>query len=203
MTTSSDFPTQNAYQTGHQGGVEDAFVARLNSAGNALVYSTYLGDSGNGVGNGIAVDSSGYAYVTGYADADDFPTTPDAYQVTHQGGYDAFVAKIDTAASGNTSLVYSTYFGSSDSESGQDIAVDSSGCAYVTGSVGEGDNFPTRNALQTTYGGSNADAFLAKIDTTRSGDDCLVYSTYLGGDAEDRGLGIAVESGYAYITGTT
>jgi uncharacterized repeat protein (TIGR01451 family)/uncharacterized repeat protein (TIGR02543 family) len=160
-------------------------------------YSTYLGGSGNDYGQGIAVDGSGNAYVTGYTLSADFPTL-NQYQ-TDQTGTDVFVTKIDTAKSGNASLVYSTYLGGNDEDIGNGIAVDSGGNAYVTGFTWS-TNFPTLNQYQTNQAG--VDVFVTKIDTTKSGNASLVYSTYLGGNQADEGYGIAVDgSGNAYVSG--
>ncbi|MBN2135140.1 MAG: SBBP repeat-containing protein [Acidobacteria bacterium] len=188
-TGSSDFPTLNQYQT-EQGGY-DAFVTKLSSEGSTLIYSTYLGGSNWDYGYGIAVDSSGAAYITGYTWSSDFPTL-NQYQ-THQKSTDAFVTKL--APAGN-SLVYSTYLGGSDDDLGRTIAVDSSGAAYITGYTWSAD-FPTLNQY-LTYQGSY-DAFVTKLSSEGS---TLVYSTYLGGSDEDYGYKIAVDSsGAAYITG--
>ena len=163
-----------------------------------LIYSTYLGGSGSDSGMGIAVDTSGNAYMTGQANSTNFPTM-NPLQPANAGGLignDVFVAKLNPA--GNA-LLYSTYLGGSGDDSGQGIAVDSVGNAYVTG-LTFSTGFPTMNPLQPTYGG-NGDAFVAKISPTGS---ALVYSTYLGGSGEDQGSGIAVDiSGNAYISGST
>jgi hypothetical protein len=195
-TGSDDFPTQNPYQ-GYQGPQDysDVFVAKLSAAGNSLIYSTYLGGSGNDIGYGIAVDSSGCAYVTGYTNSDDFPTQ-NPYQDTLQGDRDAFVTKL--SAAGN-SLVYSTYLGGTSEEYGYGIAVDSSGYAYVTGTT-YSDDFPTQNPYQDTLQGDR-DAFVTKLSAAGNS---LAYSTYLGGTSGDYGYGIAVDSsGCAYVTGDT
>ena len=197
-TISTDFPTMNPFQPIY-GGNEDAFVAKLNPTGSALVYSTYLGGSGLDQGNGIAVDSSGNAYVTGYTGSTDFPTMTPLQPANSSGGdYDAFVAKLNPTGS---ALVYSTYLGGSGWDFGQGIAVDSSGNAYVTGTT-QSTDFPTKNPLQQANGaGDGQNAFVAKLNTTGS---ALVYSTYLGGSAGDEGLGIAVDSSAnAYVTGYT
>ena len=198
-TTSVNFPTTvGTYQTTAGGGIYDAFVSKLNAAGSALVYSTYLGGSGSDVGSGIAVDSSGNTYVTGQTDSANFPTTAGAYQTTAGGGiYDVFVSKLNPAGSG---LLYSTYLGGSGFDGGYGIAVDNSGSTYVTGQT-DSANFPTTvGAYQTTFGGIY-DAFVSKLNATGSG---LTYSTYLGGSGSDQGGGIALDSsGSTYITGNT
>jgi hypothetical protein len=206
-TYSTDFPTVNALQAGLQGG-EDAFVAKLNAAGSALVYSTYLGGSGEDWGYGMAVDSSGNGYVTGKTSSYDFPTANPFQSTCGSCGasgndmYDAFVTKLNPAGS---ALVYSTYLGGSSLDYGNGIAVDSSGNTYVTGYTSSTD-FPTVNPLQATnkaalaYNENNT-AFVAKMNPTGS---ALVYSTYLGGSSSDGGYGIAADSsGNAYVTGFT
>ena len=194
--TNGSFPvTTGAHQTAFGGGY-DAFVAKLNPSGSALVYATYLGGSGLDYGNAIAIDSSGAAYVVGQTTGS-FPTTTGAYQTTYAGGEDAFVAKLD--ASGST-LVYSSYLGGSGSDYGYGIAVDSSGDAHVMGATNG--SFPTTNgAYQTTYGGGSKDIFLASLDASGV---ALVYSTYVGGSGLDYPLGVAIDSsGNTYVTGYT
>ncbi len=194
LSTSSDFPVVNPLPQSKftAGGI---FVAKLNAAGSALTFSTYLNGSNNGVGAGIAVDSSGNIFVTGWTFSPDFPTV-NATQPVYGGREDAFVAKIDPSSS---TLVYSTYLGGANFDQGHGIAVDSSGNAYVTGYTGSLD-FPTLNALQPGYAGATVDAFVAKISPTGT----LLYSTYLGGSGNDQGNGIAVDStGAMYVTGST
>jgi hypothetical protein len=197
-TDCSSFPTLNAYQSTFQGGDCDAFVTKLSSSGDSLIYSTYLGGGDSDHGNGIAVDGSGYAYVTGWTWSSIFPTL-NPYQ-THQGEKDVFVTKLSTSGSG---LIYSTYLGGGDLDEARGIAVDGSGCAYVTGRT-ESSDFPTLNPYQTYQGGGffGVDAFVTKLSS--SGNN-LIYSTYLGGaGGEDQGSGIAVDdSGNAYVTGYT
>ena len=199
-TLSQNFPTANPFQATNKAtpttSNPTAFVAKLNSTGSALVYSTYLGGSNEDVGTGIAVDSSGNAYVTGYTTSTNFPTV-NPLQVSNGGGYDAFVSKLNAAGS---ALTYSTYLGGSNEDVGTGIAVDSSSNAYVTGYTSSTD-FPTVSPLQASYGGGNLDAFVAKFDAAGS---ALIYSTYLGGGGTDRGYGIAIDSSAnAYVTGET
>jgi len=201
QTAAIDFPvTGGAFQTNYGGG--DAFVAKLNPSGSALVYATYLNGAS---GNGIAVDSAGNAYVTGEAGPTSFPTTAGAFQ-TSPLGYDAFITKLNAAGS---ALVYSARFGGNLDDFSRAIALDSAGNAYITGwTVCRSTvcTFPTVNAFQPNYAGGNNDAFVTKIDSTGS---ALAYSTYLGGGkvingTEDWGEGIAVDSaGSAYVTGYT
>jgi hypothetical protein len=193
-TYSYDFPTKNPFQKANHGGY-DVIVTKLSSSGKSLIYSTYLGGSQNDYGIGITVDNSGAAYVTGYTYSSNFPKK-NAYQETKGGNYDAFVTKISPSG---TSLIYSTYLGGSGPDYGMDIAVDSSGAAYIIGHT-HSSNFPKKNAYQGTKGG-DYDAFVTKISPSGTS---LEYSTYLGGFSEERGFSIAVDnSGAAYVTGYT
>ena len=200
-TLSTNFPNLNQNQTDQ--GDNDVFVTKLNtnlSGAASLVYSTYLGGDGFDNGTGIAVDSTGNAYVTGETSSTDFPTL-NQYQ-TDQPNSDVFVTKLNTNLSGAASLVYSTYLGGSFFDYGFGIAVDSTGNAYVAGQTNS-TNFPTLNQYQTNQGGF-VDAFVTRLNTNLSGAASLVYSTYLGGDSDDYGLGIAVDStGNAYVAGQT
>jgi hypothetical protein len=195
-TTSTNFPTTTgAYKT-TSGGGQDAFVAKLNSGGTALSYSSYLGGSGTDSGNGIAVNSSGNAYVTGSTASTNFPTTTGAYKTTSGGGTDAFVTEMNTSGS---APVYSTYLGGSSDDTGYGIAVDSNGNAYIAGSTGS-TNFPTLNAFQTT-GGAAPNAFVTKLN---AGGAALGYSSYLGGAGTDSAAAVALDaSANVYLTGFT
>ena len=198
-TTAGAFmPSSDAESTG--------FVAELSADGSALIYSTYLGgtgdDEGTGIaqGNGIAVDSAGNAYVVGTTDSVEFPTTAGVFQTTHgddDGEDDAFVTKLNAEGSG---LIYSTYLGGDGNDEGNAIAIDASGDAFITGSASSY-NFPTTDgAFQTTLQGAS-NAFVTKLSADGS---ALIYSTYIGGDGDDSGNGIAVNAaGDAYITGTS
>jgi hypothetical protein len=162
------------------------------------VYSTYIGGSGADEGYGIAVDGSGNAYVTGATNSSNYDVTAGAFQTTYGGGVSSvFVTKLNASGSG---LVYSTYIGGSSSDEGYAIAIDGIGNAYVTGRAGSGYDV-TAGAFQTTYGGGYSDVFVTKLNASGSG---LVYSTYIGGNDEDLGYGIAVDgSGNAYVAGCT
>ena len=176
FTASSDFPaTPGAFQTAPGGGYWDAFVSKLNAAGSALLYSTYLGGSAADYGHGIALDAAGNAYITGWTFSLDFPTTPDAFQSTFGGGgyYDAFVSKLNAAGS---VLLYSTYLGGSKGDllddpiqRGNAIAIDASGNAYVVGYTSFSDFPTTPGALQTTYSGGYSDAFVSKFSFATGG----------------------------------
>jgi hypothetical protein len=172
FTTSPNFPTANPIQPANAGNW-DVFITKLNAQGNGLVYSTYLGGSGSDYGNGIAVDSSNCAYVTGGTYSTNFPTA-NPIQGANAGGPDAFITKLNAQGNG---LAYSTYLGGSGSDYGKGIAVDSSNCAYVTGGT-TSPNFPIQNPIQGANAGVS-DAFITKLNAQGNG---LVYSTYLGGN---------------------
>jgi len=196
FTDAADFPTtKGAFRT-TPAGSSDAFVTKLNAAGSALVYSTYLGGSDSDSGVGIAVDASGNAYVTGGTTSPDFPTTAGSFQGAYGGNSDAFVTKLNPTGS---AVIYSTYLGGSGGDSGSGIAVDISGTAYVVGDSSSL-NFPTTpGAFQTAYGGGPSDIFVSRLNASGS---ALTYSTYLGGGGKDQSAAIAVDSaGNAYITG--
>ena len=198
--SSTDFPrTLGAFQMTFGGGDFDAFVTKLSPTGSILVYSTYLGGSSTDEGLGIAADSAGSGYVTGFTSSSNFPTTPFAFQKTFGGGAsDAFVTKLNPL--GTAPLVYSTFLGGSAIDQGAGIAVDLAGSAHVTGFTRSG-NFPTTpDAVQPSSGG-NEDAFVTKLNPTGSG---LASSTFLGGSGADFGLGIVVDlADSAYVTGNT
>jgi hypothetical protein len=193
-TNSDNLITWNAFQATKGGGF-DAFVVKFSPAGNSLAYSTYLGGTGADTGNGIAVDAAGSAYVTGFTSSSNFPTQ-NPYQGTIAGGVNAYVTKLSPA--GN-SLVYSTYLGGSGGDTGNGIAVDAAGSAYVTGFTSSTD-FPTENPSQGTNAGG-VDAFVARLSAAGNS---LAYATYLGGSGDDEANGIAMDAaGSAYVTGFT
>jgi hypothetical protein len=202
-TSSTNFPVVSAFQPSAGGGARDAFVVKLNPAGSALVFSTYLGGTGIDIGNGIAIDGSG-VYVTGSTTSANFPTSG-PFQSALAGGQDVFVTKLNPAGSG---IVYSTYLGGSLDDRGSSITVDSSGSAYVAGNTSSTNfplaaAFPNPNPVQATIGGA-PDAFVTKLSVTGNS---LVYSTYLGGSGIENvevGRSIAVDNaGNAYVTGMT
>jgi hypothetical protein len=193
-TASTDFPDTNAFQGTYGGGDWDVFVAKLAADGQSLVYSTYLGGTLADYGYSIAVDTAGYAYVTGRTTSTDFPTMNPIYSAGTGG--DAFVAKLGQNGS---SLVYSTYLGGSASDIGWDIDLGADGSAYVVGYTLSTD-FPTVAPYQDSLAGSY-DVFVSKIN---SSGNALAYSTYLGGSGIDIGQGITVSgTGSAYLTGYT
>ena len=207
FTASTNFPTETPLQAARAGGT-DAFVAVLNANGDDLVNSTYLGGSGNETATRIDLDPSGAAYLSGTTrpltgTTNDFPTTPGAFQPDFGGGAgpiapnDAFVTKINP---GGTALVYSTYLGGPQADTGASVAVDDAGAAYVTGATSSPSIFGTVGAFQTALKGGT-DAYVAKLNP---GGSDLDYATYVGGTRNDSGRGIGLDSaGSAYITGET
>jgi len=198
-TQSTDFPTVSPFQPS-KSGAWNAFVTKVNPAGTAFVYSTYLGGSGQDFGTGIAVDSSGNAYITGLTGSLNFPTTAGAFQTAKLSpgiNTAAFVTELNSTGS---ALSYSTYLGGSSSDYGYAIAVDSSGRASITGQAYSPDFPITPGAPQTALSRA-PDAF---VTTLAAGGGSLVFSTYLGGSSSDQGTGIALDpSGNIYVTGLT
>jgi hypothetical protein len=197
-TVSSNFPTTaGAFDTSYNGNT-DAFVVKVNAAGTGLAYATFLGGGSDyDEGNAIAVDAAGSAYVTGFTLSSDFPTTAGAFGTSYNGGWDAFVVKVNAAGTG---LAYATFLGGSNWERGRAIAVAGVGSAYVTGSTGSSDFPTTVGAFDISYNG-DGDAFVVKVNAAGTG---LIYATFLGGSDEDVGSAIAVDgAGSAYVTGST
>jgi hypothetical protein len=195
-SSSSDFPRLNAFQNAYGGGTVDAFVAKLNPSGSALIYSSFFGGNAEENGRGITTDISGAVYVTGRTTSTNFPTvTP--FQAAYGGNYDAFIAKVSPSG---TALVYSTYLGGSNQEAGHSIIVDADGNAYITGKTSSL-NFPTVNAFQPSYAGGAFDAIIVKLNPSGN---TLLYSTYLGGSDDEESLDIVMDSlGNLCISGFT
>jgi len=208
LSSSPDFPTTSgALRTSAcNTGVADGFVAKVNPAGTGLVYSTYLCGTAHESLNALAIDAAGNAYVAGSTESQDFPTV-NAFQPTNNTGpvgLTGFVAKLNATGS---ALVYSTYLGGSFEDRALGITVDTQGNAYVTGDSKGGDFPTTSGVVQPTApfpicsaGSLCRDPFVAKLSPTGS----LIYSTYLAGERDDSGVGIAVDgSGNAYVAGST
>src|SRR5580658_1619306 len=195
FTYSGDFPITVGALRASFVGDSKAFVLKLNPAGSGLIYSSYLGGSGDDYGAGIAVDSAGEAHIAGYTASVDFPTTTGAFQQYYGGGsYDGFLAKLNAAGS---ALVFATYLGGIGNDTAAGVALDPSGNIYVTGQT-QSTNFPTLNPLQATS--SESDAFVVKMNASGQ----VQYSTYLGGTGLTNGTAIAADStGNAYVTGFT
>jgi hypothetical protein len=203
-STSNDFPvTFNAFQPVFGGGsiAADGFVTVLNRTGDLVVYSTYLGGSGNEYFTGIAVDFPGNFYVVGAGDSPNLPVTPNAYQSTLKGATDIFIAKGNTLGAIN----YLTYLGGSDANDAErtishGIAVDSKGSIYATGMTSSSD-FPSNDPPANH---APSDAFVIKLDISQPPSSQLIYSTFLGGGGTDFGAGIAVDiNGNAYVGGAS
>jgi len=198
QSASSDFPVTNAWQSSLQGS-QDAIVTKISADGSTILFSTYLGGSGDDRGMSVAIDSAGDLYICGSTDSTDFPTV-NAYQ-TNRNGYwtDYFVSKLSGSG---TNLIYSTYLGGSFFDYGFDVAVDTAGCAYVVGKSYSTD-FPTMNPFQATNGCSSGYNFtLTKLSADGSN---LIYSTYLGGSGAGHDYPrVAVNAnGEAYFSGAT
>lgn len=187
-----------------QNGGYDAFVAKVNAAGTALVYAGYIGGSSHDYGMAITVDGAGNAYIAGetWSTEATFPVKVGPDQTFNSGGdsdSDAFVVKVNPTG---TALVYAGYIGGSDYELGSGIAVDGDGNAYITGNTASTQTtFPVTGGPDLTYNGGVRDAFLAKVNATGT---ALIYAGYIGGSVDDYGADIAVDGlGNAYITGET
>ncbi|MGE5306457.1 MAG: CARDB domain-containing protein [Alphaproteobacteria bacterium] len=205
-TNSSEltFPEKVGPDKSYNGGV-DAFVAKVDATGTALLYAGFIGGTGDDRGNAIAVDAAGNAYITGETNSSEstFPKTagPDT---TYNGGIDAFVAKVDATG---TTLLYAGYIGGSGDDRGNGIAVDGAANAYVTGETSsteatfpDGDGFGSIPGFNKTYDGG-VDAFVVKVDAAGT---TLAFAAYIGGSGDDRGKGIAIDAtGDIYIAGET
>jgi outer membrane protein assembly factor BamB len=194
-TRSTNFPTQNPLQASNDG-ESDAFVAKLSANGAQLLYSTYLGGNAADPSADILLDSGGNILISGQTQSSNFPIA-NALQPNKGGDADAFLAKLDLTSS---TLVYSTYIGGTENDSGDGIAVDATGNAFLMGTT-LSTNFPVMDPLQAVHASPGLhDAFLAKVSPTGN----LLFSTFLGGDNEDGGNDVAIDSdGNAYVTGHT
>jgi hypothetical protein len=198
-TNSTNFPkTTGAFAETNAGGASDAFVVKISADGSSLVYGTYLGGTGEDRGTGIAIDANGNAYITGSTSSTDFPTTTGAFAETNAGGAsDVFAFKL--SADGTTKL-YSTYLGGDGKDSGNGIAVDAAGSAFITGTT-DSVGLPFSAGAFDTYGGGLSDALIVKLSADGTN---LVYGSYLGGAGEDRGNDLAIDTtGAAFVTGDT
>lgn len=203
VTCSGDFPVANAFQPQLDGvpigcfAAADAFVAKLDASGAALVYSTYFGGSGADEANAIAVDGQGRAAITGGTRSTDFPTLGVPVSA-YAGSSDAFVARFDAAGG----IDYSTYAGGADDDEGDGIAVDAAGALYVAGTTRSTD-FPLAKAFQTSLHGSQ-DAFAMKIVAKSASEVSIAYASYLGGSDDETARAVVVDANAnAYVTGST
>jgi hypothetical protein len=193
---SFDYPTTAGAAGPVLRGGYDAVATKLTADGSALAYSTLLGGAGLDAAAGIAVGSDGTAYVTGSTDSSDYPVTPDAVQTGYGGAGDAFVTALRCSGTG---VVYSTFLGGSDRDEATGVAVDARGSAYVTGQTASADQPVSTDAPQRTFGGL-ADAFVTRLSPVGS---AVAGSTFLGGQAFDRGTAIALDGDGAYVAGAT
>jgi len=200
QTKSTDFPKVGGIAPNTNAGSFDVFVSKISPDGSALLYSTYVGGSGDDSGNSIAVDTAGHAFVAGGTSSTNFPTKAGSFQTTFGGVLDAFAFEL--GANGDA-LTYSTYLGGSNSDVANGIALHDTGSgfnAYIAGYTYSDTDFPLKNALQATMAGAS-NGFVTVLNPSGSG---LVYSTYLGGGSNDFSAAIAVDSsGKAYVTGAT
>ena len=196
-TYSGNFPTTyRAYDRTFAGNVFDVFVTKINPAGSGLVYSTFLGGNGSEAGLGIAVDAQGQAYVCGYTESSNFPTTIGAFDRTRSGTRDAFLTKLNATG---TNIIFSTLIGGSSSDEAAGLALGRNGSAFLTGTTLSPDFPTTPRAYDTTFSGG--DAFLTKINSSGTG---LLFSTFFGGSGEEQGLGIVLDpSENIFISGNT
>jgi Beta-propeller repeat/Abnormal spindle-like microcephaly-assoc'd, ASPM-SPD-2-Hydin len=206
------FPTTAGAFQSNFGGATDAFVAKIDATGSELLYSSFLGGTGEDVGYGIASDTSANAYVTGLTYSPDLPVTAaTALQSSYAGAGDAFLTKVNTNGTGAGSLVYSTYVGGSGLDQGNGIAVDGGGNAYLAGgTTSTALSFaPPVGAYQPacaldSVSVCEGDAFMAKLNPALAGAASMIYFTYLGGNLADSASGVAVDtSGNVYLTGST
>jgi len=205
QTTSPLIASPGAYHTFFGGGGAispcDAFIAKINSAGTALVWGTYYGGGGNEVIQGIAVDgSSNNVYVTGYTSSSDSIATPGGYRTVYSGGStygDPFVAKFNSTG---TVLTWGTYYGGYGDDSGNRIVLGTNDTVYITGFTYSSTGISTAGAYQFAYaGGGNSDAFAAKFNPVNS---ALIWGTYYGGTGTEVGSAIALDAtNNVYITG--
>jgi uncharacterized protein (TIGR03437 family) len=200
-TASLNFPTVNAAQSSARGN-GDAFAVKLNTSGNTLLYSTYLGGGFSDVAYAVALDRFDNAYITGRTDSTNFPVK-NPIQATLRGQRDVFATLLDP----DGVLLAQTFLGGTpatsgggrDDEAGFGIAVDRLQNAYITGATTSAD-FPNLNAAQRNFAGVE-DAFVAKLDLRAAK---LIYATFLGGTRVDGARGIALDGfGNAYVTGYT
>lgn len=218
-TTATNFTTVNGYPPpAPPNGNTMVFVSKFDPAGTTLLYSTYLGGSGDQTVGALAIDQNGNAYVAGSTTSTDFPVVNGFQSALADTLPDAFVARIDTTQSGSASLAYSTYLGGGGNANNPygdgafGIATDGSGDAYVVGQTTSDTSvaaFPTTpGAYQSALDSQNGNAFLTVVNTNATGSGSLLYSTYLGGDGAglfgDYAMAVAVNSsGDAFLTGQT
>ena len=209
-TNAPDFPTISSnpagpFQAAATGG-DDACLFKLSADGSSLLYSTYLGGSGNDTANRPAVDASGNVYVSGFTGSTDLPdTSPNpagAFQTTRQGTSDGYAAKL---SADGAALIYLTYLGGTGGEGAADVYLDSAGSLFIVGQTSSAD-FPVTSPnpagpFQSAPGSVFRDAFIAKLNNDAS---ALIYASYLGGNGDDVGVALDADAaGHAYVAGIT
>jgi hypothetical protein len=203
-TKSADFPiTANAYAASLYG-PSDCFLAQVDTINDLLLYSSFFGSELDDDGKAIALGTNGLVYFAGSTDGTQFPVAGPAYNVNSSGNYDVVLGAFDLTQSGVNTLVYGTYFGGSDIDEVNAIALDAQGRMILTGFTLSSD-FPITalTAVQATNQG-NGDVFVSLVDLSKPASGFLLYSTFLGGDNGDVGYGVAADSaGYLYVTGYT
>lgn len=210
-TGSVDFPTLNSFQSelfpGMFSYLTDIFVTKFNAEGTDIIYSTYIGGRWDDSGDAIAVDSYGQAYITGRTSSSDDDSTPEYEGFPLMNPFQADIGDPDfsdafiTVLNSSGGLAYSSYLGGGYEDYGTDIVIDNFGCAYITGTEFSFD-FPVKNAFMESKPSYYFDAFVTKVDPTKSGDESLIFSTHLGGSGDDYGNAIGVDgNGRAYVTG--
>ena len=194
-TSSADFPTTPGSFDETFNSSYDVFIVKLNSSGSSLLYSSFAGGDSDDYGSSIIADANGNAYLTGYTQSLNFPVTPGAYDETLNGGYDAFVMKLNNAGAG---MIYSTYVGSNDYDFPYSVALDGSGSVFISGSSW-GSNYPvTPGAYDESFNGIT-DVFVTRLNSSGS---ALMYSTFIGSSFEEGAYSLALDgNGNAYVTG--
>ncbi len=197
-TYSGDFPTTNgAFDDSYNGGGPDVFICQLDSAGSNILFSTFIGGSNYDYCYTLALDHENNAYITGFTESSDFPTTIDAYDEGFNGDNDVFVCKLNNDGS---NLLYSTFIGSSNNDYSYSIALDSNNNAYITGFTASNDFPTTIDAYDQSQNGDD-DVFVCKLNADGSN---LIYSTFIGGTSSDGGNSLTLDSeNNTYITGET
>ncbi|TAL70121.1 MAG: T9SS type A sorting domain-containing protein [Bacteroidetes bacterium] len=197
-TQSADYPvTGGAYDVSFNGG-SDVSVSKLDPIGSSPIYSTFIGGTNSDLVESIAIDATGAAYITGFTNSNNYPTTSGAFDQSFNGNYDVFVTKLNASGS---SLIYSTFIGGSSRDDAYCITVDGTGAAYVTG-LTSSNNYPTTTgAYDESSNGGNSDIFVTKLNANGSS---LNYSTYIGGNNDELANWITLDgTGAVYVTGCT
>jgi|GEM_PF-358107 len=198
-TNSTDFPTVGAIRAANSGGSSDITISKINAAGNALVYSTYYGGTGDDRGWALSLNTSGEAYIVGSTTSTTTISSGGAYQAAHGGGtYDAFVLKVNAAGS---AVQYCSYYGGTGDDLARDIDVSGAGVAYFVGATTSTASIASAGSFDAIYGGGTADGFIAVLNNTGN---ARTYGAYAGGIAEDKVEAIALKgNGEAVMFGYT